>query len=197
MRLIAVTLYGTFLLANASVAGDAEGNFAVRGIGQAACSGLIESAESDLPVFRQFGGFVSGFITGLNLEREDTFDLVLFEETDTLMLYVLRACRDDPQRPFINVVRELIGVIENTRVSKFEGHSVVGLEQKTTVYRQAYLQSVAKLSELEFLEQTEEATPEDVGRAIVAFQQDSGLPITGTLDQQTLVRLLRTNSVGR
>lgn len=193
MRAASAFFCGAVVLAKCAIAGDAQGNFAVRGIGQAACSGVNEAAEAETPVFHQFGGYLSGFITGLNLERQGTFDLVLFEDTDTLMLYVLRACRETPQRPFIEVVRELVSAIEDSRVTAFIGYETVGSEQQTTVYRQTYVKSIQELVSLGYLAEGTNLGAGELTRAIEAFQADRDLPSSGTLDQQTLVQLLRAS----
>jgi hypothetical protein len=133
-------------------AGDLNNTFAVRGVGQATCGSLVNAAENDPILYRQFGGYLNGLITGLNLEREETFDVVLFEDTETLMLYVLKACKAGLDQPYFQAARKVIEAMMPTRVSQFESFVEQEAPQKIVLYRQAFGDAVSKLIELNFLQ---------------------------------------------
>jgi hypothetical protein len=184
-----------------ALAADEEGLFAVRGAGIADCTQYLEAREARSQQYFQFGGWMNGYLTGLNRFEEGTFDLVPWQNADFLASALANYCSQNPDQSFHNAV---VLLAETLKPQRIESRServeipVEGEEQPLRMYRTTLQRVQAALNEEGY-----DAGPADgefgeaTAQALRALQQDTdGLEVTGVPDQGTLLRLFY-NDAGR
>lgn len=180
--------------AGPALAADEDGEFAVRGAGIADCSRYLEAREARSQQYFQFGGWMNGYLTGLNRLEEDTFDLVPWQNSDVLASALANYCSQNPDQSFHNAVVLLAETLKPQRIesrSERVAIPVEGADQPLRIYR-ATLERVQRALN----EEGYEVGPVDgeygqaTAQALRALQEDTeGLPVTGVPDQATMLRL--------
>ena len=96
------------LTASASVfAKDSNGSFAIKGIGTFPCTSFIQAASKDAPELQQYAGYLAGYVSAYNEIHSDTFDLLPWQQLDTVMLLVLQRCQQTPDASVAGVVSQI------------------------------------------------------------------------------------------
>lgn len=173
-------------------AAEDDGRFAVHGVGRAACADFTRVRAAGSAEYRQFGGWISGYITALNQMAPKTFDLVAFETLDTLSQYISNYCQKNPKSTFIEAARAVTLVMGPTKIEKFEGFIEFPGQPPIRLYKQVAAAAVARLRQLGHAGDIDPHDVEAMSAALQAFQADNGLEQTGRPDQVTLSRLIRT-----
>jgi hypothetical protein len=76
------------LVSTGSGAADKDGRFAIRGPGLMTCGEYVQAREARSPLYHQFGGWLDGYLTGVNQYRAATYDITTFETTELLALVI-------------------------------------------------------------------------------------------------------------
>lgn len=176
-----------------AVAADANGKFAIKGIGLASCQRFNEERAKKSNDYLIIAGWFVGFLTAMNQHAPNTYDIAGWESEDTLLAYLANFCQQKPEMEFIRAVEELAKALAPTRLVEGSDLKVVRAEDKQLVIYVSVLQSVQdKLREKGYYtgESDGEFGP-NLEAAFRAFQRDAGLNVTGLPDQPTLFRLLR------
>lgn len=173
------------------IAANDDGSFAIKGIGSSTSSrylDLMEAGESEA-VF-QFGGWMNGYISASNEFQRDTFDLVSFEEPDTILIYVTKYCRAYPSHRFMFAVKAILKSFSNNRVKQnskmitFPGQSNLKLYEETIDW------VAGELKRKGFIEVSSPSL-KDIQKALLKFQIEQRIDGKGEPTQQTLIALLR------
>lgn len=168
-------------------AADAEGNFAVDGIGRAPCSDLIKAIkEKDGTTTASFAGWINGFLTAMNINRDDTFDLTPWQTTTLSVSKLSSFCESNPDMALVNALGRYTSSLTPNRLTKSSALLRIAVEGKAVFhYPETLARMASALSALGY------SVPEgDFGDGHVftlrAFQTDNGLAPTGLPDQATL-----------
>lgn len=188
-----VALLGSLAVRGGLQAADEEGQAAIRGIGGLPCKRFVQAQEGDAALYRQFGGWMNGYLSAYNQAAEQTFDIASWASADSLAAVLLQHCRKHPDLPFHGGVNALIRWLESDRLPS--SSPVVELrqgERTVRVYRAALRRAQQALQQRGYYHDAVDGVyGPRTGAAIRAFQRDQGLDMSGLPDQQTLLRLLR------
>ncbi|MDF2178071.1 hypothetical protein P2G88_07375 [Aliiglaciecola sp. CAU 1673] len=113
-----VTLMALLIFTCLAQAKDDDGAFALKGIGTATCNRYIDAAANEKPELLQIAGYVTGYISAYNELSEDTFDLLPWQQMDTLMLLMLQQCRQNPQLTIGMAVSQLARYFSATKLAQ-------------------------------------------------------------------------------
>ena len=104
----AAILAGTTALAGTiagpALAADENDQFAVRGAGIANCQQYLDARDSRSQQYFQFGGWMNGYLSGINRFQEDTFDMAPWQSPDFLASALANYCNQNPDESFHNAV---------------------------------------------------------------------------------------------
>lgn len=184
-------VFGVLVLSLPAVASDEAQNFAVKGAGLASCADYIQARQNNSPVFYQFGGWINGYLTGLNQLSPQTYDLAPWQSSDLLAGVILRNCRENPERRFVETVAAMVTSLKDQRLLTKSPlvEARVG-ESRIRIYREQLRRAQEKLAE-NGLYQGEpdglfDARTED---GLRAYQKAGRLTETGLPDQATLLAM--------
>lgn len=172
---------------------DNHGSFAIKGIGASSCAVFREVSSNDAEAYRQFGGWMNGYISALNEAVPDTFDLISFEDSDTLIAYVSNYCEKYPKHRFMFAVKAVVTTLELGKITEQGQYVVFGGTEKIRLHQQTVDWIVQELIALKYLSIKFSASqqPAILVESLKSYQKDHSLPETGLPTQETLVRLLR------
>jgi hypothetical protein len=173
---------------------DEKGQFAIKGVGNVSCQQFIDILQNrEDPQKYLFIGWMNGYITSNNYYLPDTFDLVAWENAETLINYVVAHCQKTPQISFFQAVTQLNTSLFKTRIDTLKSED--GSLDKTLqhqLYYQVRVKIQTRLTEEGFLStQTDGQFGMDTFEAIAKFKQAHDLGNDAILDQTTLFHLLR------
>ncbi|MDZ7752731.1 MAG: peptidoglycan-binding protein [Gammaproteobacteria bacterium] len=175
-------------------AADPEGRFAVDGVGSRQCEDFIKAVKSEDAVLLQaFGSWTNGFFTGANVYEEDTFDVTPWQTSELLLAKLVKYCEANPKKRYVNAVGRLLTALKPERLSRSSELVSPRVEQRAVfVYRETLERVREALVEAGYdvPETVAEFGPE-FADALVAFQRDRKLPLTGLPDQPTLNALFQ------
>jgi hypothetical protein len=160
-------------------------------VGQLQCVAFLDAKNDSPELYHQFGGWITGYLTGLNQATPNTFDYVLFEDIETLSLYVERYCRKNRNDAFLLAVRAVAEALSATGLNTASKLVSIGDARKIVIYEKTLEMIEGRLRELGYLDTGKNGSEAAIREALVAFQLDVGLGESGVPDQPTLVRLLR------
>ena len=178
MRRFAIAMLATLMLPVTAIAADSEGRFAVEGVGRATCVDYLKAASEKNPVYYSIGGWIEGYLTAVNAQTPETYDITPWQQTDLFAALLESHCQANPD---INII-----VIPPTPLKSVD----IG-------DRQVYLYDVVLRRIQQALKDKghyQGGIDGDYGpgtrAAMTAFQQSEGLEVTGLPDQVTLFQLL-------
>ncbi|PHS53710.1 MAG: hypothetical protein COB03_11710 [Alteromonas sp.] len=190
IKFFVLSIFYLGLIFNVNAANE-DGSFAIKGIGSSTCSrylDLMQAGESEA-VF-QFGGWMNGYISASNEFHQDTFDLVSFEEPDTLLVYVTKYCRAYPSHRFLFAVKAILKSFSDNRVKQNSKMITFPGQSKLKLYEETIDWIAGELKSKGFIEHPLPSL-EDIKKALVKFQIEQGIDGKGEPTQQTLIALLR------
>jgi hypothetical protein len=190
LRAIAViVVVATSVPASAS---DAEKRFAIKGAGAAPCSAFIKAFDERNDDALVFAGWLTGYVTALNQELPETFDLAPWQSMDVLMLLMRDLCGRDPEEKFYRVAGGLVRILARDRLTTLSELTEISHEGKTASVPKGVVRQVQE--RLQGLGLYSGGIDGDYGpgtrQAIEAFQKQRNIPVTGIPDQQTLVEIM-------
>ncbi|HEX2138442.1 MAG TPA: peptidoglycan-binding domain-containing protein [Woeseiaceae bacterium] len=165
------------------------GEYAIRGAGLIDCRTYLDEQQKQSKAYLMIGGWIDGYITGINQYSKDTYDATSFESTELFAELIKNHCEKNPDDRLFPVVNSIIHQRWASRIT--EKTPMVGIElgeQRVRIYRETLSRIQKRLAEKGHYELP--ATGEfDVGTitAIAAFQETlDGYKPTGFPDQATL-----------
>ena len=180
-------------------AADDEGNFAIKGAGLQTCGAFLAAWDKASPDLAQYGGWISGYLTGMNQHVESTFDAAPWQTTETLLGMTRSVCQNSaPDLRFMEafnlLMRNLLPLRLNAS-SELEG--VRDADSTLVIYREVLRVARQRLKAEGFDPGPEDGDFTDqTASALRGFQTARGLTATGMPDQQTLFQLFLKPSQG-
>ncbi|MCU4674848.1 HdeA/HdeB family chaperone [Catenovulum sp. 2E275] len=173
---------------------DKNGKYAVKGVGNLPCSQFVEITENNQSEKYLFAGWLNGYITGHNQYLAETFDIVSWENIETLGNYLLSHCRKNPSISFYQATTQMLSSLYDVRIIEF-----IGAEHKESngqglqVYTQT-IRRVQKSLKAQGLYQGEVNGKVSDGLidALNKFKQQANVNSTDDFSQQVLFKLLKS-----
>ena len=165
------------------------GKYAIRGAGLIDCKTYLEEQQKQSKSYLMIGGWIDGYITGINQYSDDTYDATSFESTELFAELIKNHCQDHPDDRLFPVVNSIVKQRWQSRITEETPRIGITLgEQHVGMYRETLNRIQARLAEKGFYDApaTGEFDAETI-TAIAAFQETlEGYKATGFPDQATL-----------
>lgn len=179
----------------AALSADDTGKFAIKGAGLQNCSSFVEAYTSQSGDIGLYGGWIDGYVTGLNQHREATYDVLPWQNTRIVLAMVKSACDQMPEDPlFIDAFAQVLRLLFPDRLTVES--AVSGIRRDGTamaIYKDVIERIEARLDELGFDPgDVDTAFTQSTVAALRRFQTRNGIDTTGFPDQRTLFTLFRT-----
>ncbi len=181
------------LAAATARAADSQGQYAVKGLGLASCQRFIEEREKQSNAYFVFGGWVLGYLTGINRFSEETFEVAPWEGDDTLLAFLAGHCGRNPETKFAVAVNEMVRALMPARLTDASPMHLLGTgDQRTAIYKDSLRRVQRKLAQSgHYLGAADGEFGPETQAALEKYQQERNLPITGVPDQRTLYDIFR------
>lgn len=171
----------------------ADGNnaYAIKGAGIAKCSKFIELHQKKSDVYLVFGGWIEGYLTAINQQQPNTFDLAPWQSTQLLLAATESLCKQKPEMQFQEAVQVLIGGLAQQRIT--QGGKFITIDQY--VFQEEVIKRMkgALKSRGLYSGNTNDAQYDDKLKAAVKqFQKSVKQAGTGLPDQGTLFELFKS-----
>lgn len=168
------------------------GRYAIRGAGLVDCQAFLAEQQKRSPEYLMMGGWIDGYITGLNQYTDDTYDATSFESTELFVEIVKNHCEKNPADRLFSVVNSIITQRWESRI-KYETR-LVGVtlgEKSVQIYRATIVRIQERLATKGFLKTPPSgAFDAETVNALASFQQTlEGYEADGFPDQGTLWKL--------
>ncbi len=177
----------------ASHGADAQGAFSIRGAGLLSCETYVKERVKQSKAYYMIGGWLDGYITGVNQYAPETFDATSFENAELLALLLQEHCKDHHDDRLFSVVNSLLIKLQDDRLRTPSAQISVKVGTRETIlYEEVLRRLQLKLQEGGYYRgELEPQFGEKTQAALAAFQRKNKLPATGFPDQTTLWHLLR------
>lgn len=192
MRCFAIAALAALMLPVTAIAADSEGRFAVEGVGRATCVDYLKAAAEKNPVYYTIGGWIEGYLTAVNAQTPETYDVTPWQQTDLFAALLESHCQANPEINIIVIIRGMVDSLMSDRLREPSPLKPVDMGA-----REVYLYDVVLLRIQQALKDKghyQGGIDGDYGpgtkTAMTAFQQAEGLEATGLPDQITLFQLL-------
>lgn len=164
--------------------------YAVKGAGVAYCSTFIESMQLRDKNYFVYGGWVEGYLTGLNQQLTNTFDLAPWQTTELMLKMIEPICKQNPKKQFHEVVKAMAGQFSQDKILQ-SGNYIQVEADKNLVFQDSVITRIkTALVEKGFYEGDDNlGWGEAVITAVKNFQRSQGVEETGLPDQVTLYKL--------
>jgi hypothetical protein len=189
-------LLSLFLLAGfepaSTRAATVDGAFAVRGAGVIDCKTFLAEREKRSRAYLMMGGWIDGYLTGINQYAPDTYDATSFESTELFAQIIADHCKTHPYDRLFEVMNSIIRQKwQNRTVERSPFVTVTVGGRSTQLYRTTVVRVQQRLAKKGFLRSQPSGDFDDATvRAIAAFQKTlAGYKPTGFPDQATLFML--------
>ncbi len=172
---------------------DAQGSFAVKGVGLSKCSDFVAVAKGqDQGALARYVGWIGGFVTASNQHLKDNFDITPWQNMRTLTLALVNHCDKNADMRFGEAVVRMAGSLYKDRLTtKSELIAIEHEGKHHYVYKEPIRRTQAKLSELGLYSGDIDGDFNDATKtALMTFQTERKLKETGMPDQNTIFQLL-------
>lgn len=185
----------SILAVTTAKAADENNQFSIRGAGLLTCKAFVEERAKQSPAYLMIGGWIDGYITGVNQYAPQTYDATPFETTEMLMLIIDRHCQQNPDDLLYPVANSILIRLQDQRLQTNSPFQIVRVgDYQTRLYQAVIRRIQANLSQLGHLDApVSETWDEPTTRALAAYQSAKSLEATGFPDQITLWRLFSDN----
>jgi hypothetical protein len=175
---------------------DSNDQFSIRGAGLLTCEAYMAERKAQSPAYLMIGGWLDGYVTGVNQYARDTFDAVPFQSAELLLLIVSRHCQNNPKDRLFAVVNSLLHRMENDRLTVSSPMVAVRVgEYQTALYVEVIRRMQVALARSGFLSgQANGQWTQETEAGLASYQKASNLEATGYPDQTTLWKLLAAES---
>ncbi|MEO1043443.1 MAG: peptidoglycan-binding protein [Pseudomonadota bacterium] len=189
LSLAAAAAVATSVMALEASAGDANGDFAPKGIGMMPCSQFVQAAEEGRVEAAIAMSWFAGYLSAANMMLPETYDLVTWQE-GILPSIVVSICQQAPEQPIAVAGPELINAFGPSRLQTAERPAQISVGEQT---RLLYPSTVRLLQQALQRAGQSVSVDGDFGpgtqTAISAFQTAVGIPASGFPDEPTMVAL--------
>ena len=172
---------------------DRGGQFAIKGAGLLTCEQFVKARSERGEVYMLFGGWLEGYMTGVNQYSPDTYDISSWESTDLLASIIGEHCEKNRDHRFFQVVNSILGLLKQHRLTDSSSKVFVKSGNDVAwVYRDTLrrIQTVLK-DKGHYRGAANGELNAETQQALEAYQRQKGLQVTGMPDQLTLWSLLR------
>ncbi len=179
-------LFVVFILSfgSSSVAKDVDGSFAIKGVGALSCNDFIKAASEDAPILQQYAGYLSGYMSAYNELEKNTFDLLPWQQLDTVMLLMLQGCRQTPDSTVAGAVSRIAQYFSANAVSKNTKKVEIKGKGPSVYFYPAVIEQIKNA----LIEQGYDT--KNLWDAMYQFQQDRKLTGRHPFEQIILMKLL-------
>jgi hypothetical protein len=191
-RFLQTAVTGFVLAVPAVHAADPAKQFSIKSVGTSDCHKFLEAGERNDENLLLFAGYLGGYLTAWNQLTPDTFDILPWQNTETLLRLLDHYCRKHPDTNFAVATTRLLRLLEPDKLTAGSRLVEIPADQgEIRIYEETLRRIQLKLQTLEFYQgEINGSFDEPTREALKKFQQASGLPATGLPDQRTLYRLL-------
>lgn len=182
------------LQASAALAADDQNRFAIRGVGLLTCAIYENERAAKSASYQIFGGWIDGYITGVNQYAPKTFDILSFESSELIAELLSVHCKENPKDLVFAVLNSMFIKLQDDRIQTPSPHIEVKIDSRSVRLYEDVLRRIQTRLKEEGL-YTGEITGtfgESEKAAMTAFQKSLGLEPTGFPDQVTLWKLMRS-----
>lgn len=174
-----------------ALAADAQGQFAVKGVGQARCYEFNDAVAKRSPQMGAMLSWVAGYLTAANRYEAQTYDLVSWQDELYILANMRSYCARNPETPLILMARQMVRSMGPGRVAAASPLVAVTVGgQQVRLYGAVVERAKSRLSALGLYRGPMNANPDGPFIAAIAgFQRSNRLAPTGVPDQATLFRL--------
>lgn len=192
-RLAGAFALSIVVLASVRVAAAAgqKDQYGIRGAGLVSCQVYNQQRKARSRAYDVIGGWMDGYITGMNQYAGDTYDAAPFETTELYAALVSEYCKKHPKTPVFAVLNSLVKYHWKDRLdaSSPKVEVVVG-EQKARLYVAVVRQIQQRLSQRGFYHgKITDSYGPAVQKAMGAFQRSIHFKPTGFPDEASLWQL--------
>lgn len=170
-----------------------DGKFAIRGAGLIDCQTFLTEQKKRSPSYLMIGGWIDGYITGVNQQASATYDATSFESTELFVELIKNHCEKNPNDRLFPVMNSIVAQRWPHRLKQQSPLVGVTLDkQNTQIYRETILRIQNRLAEKGFYKGPANGQFDATTIAALAEFQKSlkGYKATGFPDQATLWELL-------
>lgn len=183
-------------LAHPAVAADTNGDFAIRGAGRISCAEVIDSlATKDQQRLTILATWVEGYITAQNQLQNATFDATPWQTTELIMALAGQACQQRGNDTlFMDVIGRLVSEMRPLRLAERSELVTLNFGDAAQVHYQTTVERARARLEVLGYTFTQDgilgpAALDELSNNISQYQETTGLPVSGQLDQNTLLSL--------
>lgn len=178
------------LLGSAAQAADGQGRYNPHGVGRLPCQRFAEQCQkAPADCAKLTGAWIDGYISALNAQGEDTFDLYSWQDSILVAELVFSICRREPQLPVIDAVNEVVrqALIPGRIKTASERVRIGEGENAVLLYKESVRALQQRLVETGHLRGGVDGVfGPGTKAAVESFQRSAGLEPTGIPDQLTL-----------
>ena len=178
----------------AALAADDQNRFSIRGVGLLTCEIYENEREARSATYQIFGGWIDGYITGVNQYAPDTFDVLSFESSELIAELLSTHCKTHPQDLVFAVLNSMFIKLQDDRIQEVSPHIEVTIDSRSVrLYEEVLRRIQTRLQEAgHYTGEITGTFGESEQAALAAFQKSIGLEPTGFPDQVTLWKLMRS-----
>ncbi len=178
-----------------ALAADDQKRFSMRGVGLLTCEVYENEREAQSAAYQIFGGWIDGYVTGVNQYAPETFDILSFESTELLAELLSIHCKTNPQDSIFGVLNAMFIQIRNDRLQLPSPYIEVTIDSRSVrLYEDVLRRIQTRLQEEgRYTGEITGTFGENEQAALAAFQTSAGLEPSGFPDQVTLWKLLRSS----
>lgn len=178
-----------------ALAADAQNRFSIRGVGLLTCEIYENERKAQSATYQIFGGWIDGYITGVNQYAPETFDVLSFESSELVAELLSAHCKANPQDVVFSVLNSMFIKLQDDRIHEASPHIEVTIDSRSVrLYEDVLRRIQNRLQEEGYYNGEITGTfGESEKAALAAFQTSIGLNPTGFPDQATLWKLIRSS----
>ena len=191
---LAIMLTMTTILAPPASAAGPDGRHAIRGAGLLNCSNFVEEREKESPAYLMIGGWIDGYVTGINQFRDNTYDITSYESTELIARIIENHCKKNPDDRLFTVLNSLFTRNAADRIQESIVPTIVKVGDRTThLYEPTIRRIQNELRKRRLYSDDADGMYDDgVAAAMAEFQKEIDFEPTGFPDQATLWFLLNS-----
>lgn len=196
-RLLTLCLWSSAIFGSLAHAADEDGRYSVRGAGLLSCETFSAERAAQSSAYQMIGGWLDGYITALNANRPETYDIASFESTEVLARILDRHCQSHPKQRLFSVVNAVTSQLHAQRISTASPRQrvVIG-DYSTELYNETVTRMQLALVEqgLMLLAAVTGQFDKPTAIALAGYQRKIEFEPTGFPDQATLWVLFSANT---
>ncbi len=179
------------LAAPPALAADAEGAYAIKGLGSKTCADAAKDLAKGPGAQEVYAAWLQGYVTGINRTSAELYDLTPWQTAELTLSLTARSCAATPEDRFSDALDRVLRGMSPLRLA--ERTTIVALrkgDSYVNIYDKVLDRAVTRLEALGH--SPGPVSPRNdarVVRALTDFQRERGLPETGIPDQATLFNL--------